>query len=80
MVRTRLVYGIPPSIKDVHASSGSTDAARFLRSTVEVGSSKFIKSQVQSDIASVQRIWKVRVFYILDKAAQGVVGGQLGQF
>lgn len=76
MVKTRLVCGIPASIKDIHASSGPMDAARFIRSTVEVGNSKFIKSQVQSDIASVKKIWKVRIFYVLSKAAQEAVGGQ----
>lgn len=74
MVKTRLVCGIPPAIKDVHASAGPMDAARFVRSTVEAGHSKFIKAHVQSDIASVRKIWKVRVFYVLGKAAQEAVG------
>jgi hypothetical protein len=80
MVKARLVCGAPPNIKDIHASSGPMDAARFIRSTVEVGHSKFIKSQVQSDIASVRKIWKVRVFYVLGKAAQEAVSAQPAQF
>jgi hypothetical protein len=76
MVKNRLVCGSLPSIQDIHALSGPMDAARFIRSTVEVGNSKFIKSQVQSDIASVKKIWKVRPFYVLGKAAQEAVGGQ----
>lgn len=76
MVRTRLVCGISPAIEDIHALSGPMDAARFIRATVEVGNSKFIKSQVQSDIASVKKIWKVRVFYVSGKAAQEAVSRQ----
>lgn len=37
MVKTRLVCGIPAAIEDVHASSGPMDAARFIRSCMEVG-------------------------------------------
>lgn len=70
MVKTRLVCGIPPTIKDTYtSSSGSMDAARFIRSIVEVENSAFIKRHVQSDIASVRQIRKVRVFYVLDEAA-----------
>lgn len=79
MVRSRLVCGNLPSIKDIHASSGPMDAARFIRSMAEVGNSKFIKSQVQSDIASVKKIWKVRPFYVLGEAAREAVGEQAKQ-
>lgn len=72
MVRNRLVCGIPPSIKDIHAASGGMDTARFIRASNEVGHSAFIKKQVQSDIASVQKIWKVRVFQILSKTQAAV--------
>ena len=79
MVRTQLVGGIPPTTKDIHASSGAMDIARFIRSIVEVGNAAFIKAQVQSDIASVQKIWKVRVFYILGTAARTAVSERLTQ-
>lgn len=73
IVRTRLVCGIPPSIKDVNASSGQMDAERFLRSTIEVGTASFIKSKARSDIASVQKIWKVRLFHVIGKVAEAIV-------
>lgn len=78
MVRNRSVCGALPSIEDIHAASGGMDTARFMRSATEIGHSAFIKSRVQSDIASVQKIWKVRVFQILGKAAQAAVSN--GQF
>jgi len=73
MVRNRLVCGAPPSIEDIHAVSGGMDTARFIRSVAEIGHSAFIKSRTQSDITSVKKIWKVRVFQILGKAAQAAV-------
>lgn len=73
MVRTRLVCGIPPAIKDIHASSGTMDAARFIRSTVEVANSASIKVVAQSDIVSVQKIRKVRLFYVMGAAARAAV-------
>jgi len=80
MVKTRLVCGIPPTIKDIHASSGSMNAARFIRSTIEVGNAAFIKAQVQSDIASVQKIRKVRLFYVMGAAARAAVNERPVQF
>lgn len=74
MVRSPLVCGIPPSIKEIHESSGQMDTARFIRSTVEVVTSGVIRAQVKSDIALVQRIRKIRVFFILGKEVQTEVG------
>lgn len=70
MVRSRLVCGIPPSIKAVHKASGQMDTGRFIRSTIEVFTSGVIRAQAKSDIPLVQRIRKIRAFFILGKAAQ----------
>lgn len=78
MVRSRLVCGIPPSIKVIHEASGQMDTQRFIRSTVEVVTAGIIKAQVKSDIAQVQRIRKIRVFFILGKEAQTEVGEPTG--
>ena len=74
MVRSRLVCGIPPSIKAIHEASGQMDTQRFIRSTVEVVTAGVIRAQVKSDIPLVQRIRKIRVFFILGKEAQTEVG------
>jgi hypothetical protein len=79
MVRTGLVCGVPPAIRHIYDSSGPLDNERFIRSTIEAVNSGLIKAQVKSDIDSVKKIRKVRVFSILGKGAQAAQAAAPGR-
>ena len=69
IVRTRQVVGAPLTIDEISAASGRMDRERFIRSASEVVNSGLIKANARSDIASVAKIRKVRVFIVLSKEA-----------
>ena len=64
IVRSRGVSGVAPTIENISKTPAQMDTGRFLRSFAEALDLGLLKAEAQSDIASAQKIRKLRVFLV----------------